>query len=260
MKVPLRITILGCGASAGVPLVGCYCGVCSSKDSKDKRTRASILVESDTTRILIDTSPDLRQQCLQESLHKVDAILYTHDHADHVNGIDDVRSFNFHLGAPLDAWMNQATADTLKLRFAYAFRPADPAHGWFRPALVARVFDYSVPFQIGDLEVFPFRQDHGRVESAGFRIGDFAYSTDVLNFPKESEIYLKHLKLWVIDCLRRDPSPTHAHLPLSLKWIEQYEPSSAVLTHMSHEFGYQALKEELPSYVQPAYDGLKLGC
>lgn len=255
----MKITILGCGASAGVPLIGCECAVCQSPNPKNTRTRVSLLVESETTRILIDTSPDLRQQALRAQIKTVDAIILTHFHADHVHGIDDIRSFNFHRNDVIPLYSDAETLARMQHSFSYVFREPPKDKHWFRPAVVPRAIEAYQPFTIGDITLTPFWQDHGYVPSLGFRIGDFAYSTDVKDFPEESEEYLRNLICWIVDCLTdQRPMPTHAHLPLSLKWIEKYQPQRSILTHMSHELDYDWLTQNLPQAVEPAYDGMVL--
>lgn len=254
----MKITILGSGASAGVPLVGCACAVCTSDDPKNRRTRVSVLIETQGKCLLIDTSPDLRQQCLAYGITRVDAILYTHAHADHVHGIDDVRSLNYHRGGPIPMFTDAATLAELRERFAYAFRPPIPQYGWFRPCLQPQVIVPGVSFFAEGVEVMPFRQQHGGVDSLGFRIGSFVYSTDVSDFPEESVTHLENADLWVVDCLRREAAPTHAHLPLALGWVERFRPKRTVLTHLSHDFDHEILNRETPDQVEPAYDGMVL--
>jgi phosphoribosyl 1,2-cyclic phosphate phosphodiesterase len=255
---PLKITILGCGASAGVPLIGCDCAVCTSDNPRNIRTRVSLLVESARTRILIDTSPDLRQQCLRHDIHTVDAILYTHAHADHAHGIDDLRSLNYHKQGPIPAYGDAATLQELQERFAYCFAPPIPAYGWFRPCVEPHIITPGEAFEVGDITIHPFLQEHGRVDSLGFRFGDIVYSTDVVRFPAASLPFLENMALWIVDCLREEEAPTHAHLPLSLEWIERFRPERAILTHMSHSFDYESLQATTPQNVEPAFDGMVL--
>lgn len=250
-----HITILGCGASAGTPLIGCNCATCTSPNPKNNRTRVSVLVQIGDTRILIDTSPDLRQQALRQKITTVDAILYTHDHADHTHGIDDIRSFNFHRNNMIPAYGDAHTLASLQHRFAYVFQPPMPQYGWFRPALEAHIIQAGKPFSVEGISVLPLAQKHGKHDSLGFRIGNFAYSTDTNFLPEESFDALQGLDVWVVDCLRYDPAPTHAHLELALQWIARVKPKRAILTHMSHVLEYDALCQSLPVGVEPAYDG-----
>jgi phosphoribosyl 1,2-cyclic phosphate phosphodiesterase len=254
----MQVTILGSGASSGVPLVGCACPVCTSENPKNKRSRVSCLIETQGKRLLIDTSPDLRMQCLQNRIPTVDAILYTHAHADHLHGIDDVRMLNYNGSAPIPAYMDALTYEGINERFGYVFQPPIPEYGWFRPCLIPQQIAAYEAFEAAGITVHPFAQNHGRIQSLGFRIGDVAYSTDVKDFPAESERYLEGLQLWIVDCLRIEPAHTHAHLELTLSWIAKYRPERAILTHLSHDFDYEALKAALPQGVEPAYDGLTI--
>ena len=252
----MKITILGTGASAGVPHVGCSCAVCVSSDPRNKRRRVSIHIQQGDSAVLIDTSPDLRQQALDNHISKVDAVLYTHAHADHTHGIDDVRSYNYINQAPLPAYASAECFATLKHNFAYAFLPNTKEYGWFRPSLVPHEVQPLVPFTAGSMTFLPFQQIHGKITSLGFRCGDFAYSTDVNFLPEESFAALAGVKCWVVDCLCRKPAPSHAHLDMTLEWIRRVKPERAILTHMNHEFDYEALARELPEGVEPGYDGM----
>lgn len=255
----MKVTVLGCGSSSGVPIIGCECAVCTSSNLKNKRTRVSILVESESTIILVDTSPDLRQQCLRHNIKKINAVIYTHAHADHINGIDDTRSFNYYNNAPLNVYSDAASLKLLQERFAYCFLPPKPtAGGWFRPCLNPVTIEPPQVFSIGDIEVRTFWQMHGQSKTIGLRFNNIAYSTDTNGLPEESLVILKGIDTWIVDCLRYNPAPTHAHLQMSLDWIKQVKPKAAYLTHMNHEFEYDALLKELPSNVYPAYDGLTI--
>jgi phosphoribosyl 1,2-cyclic phosphate phosphodiesterase len=252
----MRVTVLGCGSSGGVPLIGCECRVCRSEDPRDKRTRPSILVEEAGQRILVDTGPDLRVQCLANGIRTVDAIIYTHEHADHVHGIDDVRSLNYNRNAPIPAYAPPDVLEGLCARFPYVFR--DPANrpGWFRPALIPHPIDG--PFAIGGVEVVPFPQWHGRLPTLGLRFGRFAYSTDTKRLPDEAFAALEGVEVWIVDCLGRTPNPAHANLPETLAWIARVRPRLAVLTHMNHSVSYRELIDELPDGVVPGHDGMVL--
>lgn len=254
----MKVTILGCGSSGGVPLVGCRCPVCTSSDPRNKRMRVSILVEEAGQQILVDTSPDLREQCLRFGITEVDAILYTHDHADHCHGIDDVRPFNHASGKGIPAYMNKATLDGLTKRFPYAFLAPIPQFGWFRPCLLPIEIKPYQAFHVGPVKILPFEQVHGKVISMGFRFGKFAYSTDV-NFLSDKALeLLQGIEVWVVDCLRTKEAPTHAHIDLVLEWVRKVAPSQAILTHMNHEMEYESLITMLPDNIKPAYDGLIL--
>ncbi len=251
----MRVTILGCGPSGGVPLVGCDCPVCTSDEPRNRRSRPSIAVEQGQTRLLIDAATDLREQLLANGLSRFDAVFLTHEHADHTNGIDDLRSINFQMDRPLDVYSSPRTLDLVQQRFGYAFEPNRPDRGWYKPELVPRALDYE-PVTIGDIEVLPFSQDHGPLETLGFRFGDVAYSTDTNGLSEAAFEALDGVGLWIVDCLRPGRNSMHAHLDLSLEWIARVKPKRAILTHMNHEFDYQELAKSLPKGVEPAYDGM----
>jgi phosphoribosyl 1,2-cyclic phosphate phosphodiesterase len=258
----MKVTILGCGGSGGVPLIGCRCAVCTSPDPRNQRTRVSILVESaGGTRVLVDAAPDLRQQFLANGVSVVDAVILTHAHADHLHGIDDLRSVNFLRNAPLDIWGDGETLAQATKRFDYAFRPPRTREGaWYAPALVPREIPAAGALRIGDLEVRHFSQLHGgdRHPTLGLRFGRFAYSTDAQFLPEEAFAALAGVEVWVVDCLQEHPSPAHSHLAQTLEWIARVAPRRAILTHMNHHLEYAALAAKLPPGVEPGYDGLVL--
>ncbi len=242
-----------------MPLIGCDCKVCVSDNPKNKRTRVSVLVEIEGKKLLIDTSPDLRQQALANKFSTVDAILYTHAHADHAHGIDETRAFNVNSRKPLDCYGDAETLSELGRKFDYAFKPPVPRLGWFRPALVANIVEPGKKFQAAGIEVMPFLQDHGVAGmTLGFRIGNFAYSTDLNSIPQESLAILRGLDTWVVDCLQYKPHPTHAHVELVINWARMLSPRQAILTHMSHNIEYETIKASLPPGMTPGYDGMVL--
>ena len=251
----MRITVLGCGTSSGVPVVGCTCPVCLSRDPNNTRLRASILVESRGTAILFDSGPDVRYQMLRAGVLRIDAVVYTHAHADHIHGIDDLRQINNVIGTPLPAYADQLVFDRIRARFDYAFHADEmPGGGFWRPSLKAIPIDG--PFRIGPIELIPFRQSHGKSDSWGFRIGDFAYSTDALTLDEAAFEALAGTRLWIVDALRDDPHPSHAHLARTLTWIERVRPERAWLTHLNHEVDFETWCARLPAHVRPAHDGL----
>jgi phosphoribosyl 1,2-cyclic phosphate phosphodiesterase len=253
----MKVTMLGCGGSGGVPLIGCRCAVCRSANPRNKRTRVSIVVESATTRVLVDASPDLRQQFLRHDISTVDAVILTHAHADHLHGIDDLRSVNFHRRAPLDIWGDAETLEQAIRRFGYAFHAPRTREGsWYAPSLVAR--EITGPLRLGDLDVQTFTQIHGgdRAPTLGLRFGRFAYSTDAQELPESAFEALAGVEVWIVDCLQEQPSVAHSHLEQTLAWIARVRPKRAVLTHMNHALEYESLAARLPPGVEPGYDGL----
>lgn len=263
MSVALKVTMLGSGASSGVPVIGCECAVCSSTDPRNKRTRVSIVVESATTRILVDSSPDLRQQLLATGMTKFDAVVFTHEHADHMHGIDELRSLNWHKNGPLDAYGDARTLAEAKRRFGYAFEaPGEmTAKGvWIVPVLAPKIVEPGAAFRIGDIDVSAFVQIHGgdRDPTLGLRFGSFAYSTDVKELPEAAFDALAGVDTWIVDCLQEPPNWAHSHLAQTLQWIERVGPRRAVLTHMNHRVDYTDWAAKLPTGVEPGFDGLVL--
>ncbi|MEE8270231.1 MAG: MBL fold metallo-hydrolase [Alphaproteobacteria bacterium] len=249
----MKITILGCGGSLGVPMVGNRWGTCDPANPKNRRRRPAILVESSGTVVLVDTPTDLREQLLDAAVDRVDAVLYTHAHADHLHGIDDLRPLIWEHG-PLPAYADAATSGHLMERFAYAVAGADIDRHLYKPILDVRPIDG--PVRIGDLDIVPIVQDHGYSESMGFRFGAFAYSTDVVDLDDAAFAALADLDVWVVDATREKPHPSHAHLDRALGWIDRLRPRRAYLTHLSHMMDYDRLMATLPRGVEPAYDGL----
>ncbi|MFZ5608637.1 MAG: MBL fold metallo-hydrolase [Pseudomonadota bacterium] len=250
----MKVTILGCGTSHGVPRIGNVWGRCDPNNPKNRRRRVSILVEEGATRILVDTSPDLREQLLDAHVDSLDAVLYTHDHADHCHGIDDLRGVFHCMGRPVALHADARTLAVLEHRFDYVFKGVLGYPAIARP----HVLEVGRPLRIGDIEVQSFWQDHGPIQSVGYRFGAIAYSTDLNGIPKASEEYLRDLELWIVDALRTDPHPTHPHLDMTLEWIARFRPKRAVLTHMAWDLDYETLKDSLPAGVEPGYDGMTI--
>jgi len=248
----VKVTILGCGTSGGVPRIGGVWGACDPNNPRNRRRRVSILVEHRGTQVLVDTSPDLREQCLSAGIRHLDGVLYTHDHADHTHGIDDLRGLFLSMKRKVDIWADRRTLATLKHRFPYIFEPVE---GY--PAVCApHVIDG--PVGIGHIHAVPFEQHHGPINSLGFRFGDLAYSTDLVDLPEASWQALEGVKVWIVDALRPEPHPTHAHLDLTLSWIERLKPERAILTHMTWDMDYETLRRRLPPGIEPAYDGMQI--
>lgn len=255
----MRMTLLGCGGSGGVPLVGNYWGSCNPDNPRNRRRRVSVLLETQGKSILIDASPDCREQLLDADVQRLDAVLLTHDHADHTHGLDDLRFVRRERDAePLPIYGTADTLETLERRFDYVFRQNEKGSGkLYRPFLDARRVELGRPFALDGLSILPFLQDHGHgTLTTGYRIGNFAYSTDVVRMPAESLALLHGLDLFVVDCLRFEPHITHANFDTAMGWISQIKPRHAVLTHLNHQTDYDAVKARCPAGVEPGYDGL----
>ncbi|MWP36069.1 MBL fold metallo-hydrolase [Cereibacter sphaeroides] len=256
----LRCTILGCGSSGGVPRLGGLWGACDPAEPKNRRRRCSLLIEriaeGGTTRVLIDTSPDMHPQLLDAGVGELDAVAWTHAHADHVHGIDDLRQIVFNMQKRLPVWADPVTQDALLTRFGYAF--AQPAGSLYPPILDLNTIEG--PFEVegagGTIRLQPFQVSHGPTEALGFRVDGMAYLPDVVAIPEEAWPHLEGLEMWVLDTLRRKPHPTHAHLALALDWIARARPERAILTNMHIDLDYATLAAELPPHIVPAYDGL----
>jgi phosphoribosyl 1,2-cyclic phosphate phosphodiesterase len=250
----VKVTVLGCGGSGGVPLIGPEWGRCDPDNPKNRRRRVSILVEEGDTRILVDTSPDLRAQLLDAGVNDLTGIVWTHHHADHMNGIDDLRPLNRFMKRPIDVYGNAETLAHVGHSFGYVFEPVRPDGTFYKPHLVPH--EIKGPFQLGHVRVTPFEQHHGYSKTLGFRFGNCAYSTDVKSLDERAFATLKGLDLWIVDCLRDEPHPTHSHFAQTMAWIERVKPKRAVLTHMNQEADYATWKARCPEGVEPAYDGL----
>jgi phosphoribosyl 1,2-cyclic phosphate phosphodiesterase len=252
----MKATLLGCGASWGVPAIGPDWGRCDPADPRNRRRRGSLLVESRGRALLIDTSPDLREQLLDAGAARLDAVLLTHAHADHLHGIDDLRIVNRLMGSALPLHASADTLSEVARRFGYVLQPAIPGRPLYRPALVPHPI--SGPFTAAGMPVVPFAQDHGYMQTLGFRIGALAYSTDVTRLDDDAFAALAGIELWIVDCLRREPHPTHSHLEKTLGWIARVAPRRAVLIHMDQSLDYRELSAELPTGVEPGRDGLRI--
>ena len=264
MSAELEVMILGCGSSGGVPRADGNFGACDPDDRRNWRTRCSLLVrrlnggEGGDTTVVVDASPEFRLQTAAARVKRLDALLLTHDHADQSHGIDDIRAFALLQRRRIPCWMDDATRATMLRRFGYIFEGegmypaiadlmATPAHGQA----------WSIAGPSGDIPVLTFDQDHGgHVRSLGYRFGDIAYSSDVVDLPEESFEALRNLDLWIVDALRYTPHPTHAHLDKTLAWIERVQPKRAILTNMHIDLDFEELSRRLPPGVEPAHDGL----
>ena len=257
----LRVTVLGCGGSRGVPTIGNNWGACDPANPKNHRLRSSILVEqerggADRVSVLVDTSPDLRAQLLAAEVSRLDAVLWTHQHADHCHGIDDLREICRLMMAPLDVYGLPEHLADLRSRFEYCFRASKAQDSYYRPVLVDHPLERH--FDVRGLEIRAFEQDHGWSKSVGYRFENFAYSTDVVRLDEEAFAALDGIDVWIVDCQRVEPHPVHAHLDLTLSWIDRVKPKRAYLTHMDQSMDYDTLLRQLPPGVEPAYDGLRI--
>ncbi|HIW10439.1 MAG TPA: MBL fold metallo-hydrolase [Candidatus Rikenella faecigallinarum] len=252
-----ELTFLGTGTSQGVPIIGCHCPVCDSTDPHDKRLRSSVLIEQNGVRLVIDSGPDFRYQMLREGIDRIDAILYTHGHMDHVGGMDDVRAFNYVMGRAIDLYCEPRVERTLRRIFDYAF--AEQRYPGVPEVVLHPIASDELPFTVHGVEVMPIRGMHYKLPVLGYRVGNIAYLTD-MNAIEERELEkIRGVEVLVINALRRDPHLSHFTLDQALDIIAKTRPKRAYLTHISHQMGlYEDLCRVLPEGVFPAYDGLKI--
>jgi phosphoribosyl 1,2-cyclic phosphate phosphodiesterase len=264
----LRFTILGCGSSGGVPRPALGWGACNPDDPRNRRRRTSLLVErrngapgnSGVTRVLVDTSPDLREQLLDAEVDWLDAVLYTHEHADHTHGIDDLRGLFIRRRRRVDVYLDERTSRTMRARFDYCFRA--PPGSEYPPIVTEHRLVPGAPLNIagegGSIVALPILQEHGDIPSLGFRFGALAYSCDLSGLPAESIASLAGLDVWIVDALRYRPHPSHFSVDDALAWIERIKPGRAILTNLHSDLDYAELRAKLPPHVEPAVDGLTL--
>lgn len=259
----LRITLLGTGGSSGVPLIGGAdgrgeWGQCDPAEPRNRRSRSSIVIEGAEGRLLVDTSPDMRAQLLANAVPGVEAIVYTHAHADHILGLDDVRALNRVAGRPLEAFATAETLKRIQMVFEYGFRPWEPPH-FFRPVLLPRPVEPGDTFAAAGLSVRVFDQDHGFVRSLGLRVGGFGYSTDVVSLDDAAFAALAGVDTWVVGCFQRyAPHRTHAWIARVEEWVARLRPRRTVLTHMGVDMDWAWLRANLPPGIEPGCDGLVL--
>ena len=253
----MRLTFLGTGTSFGVPQIGCDCAVCRSDDPRDRRTRSGALLETDTGTILLDTPPELRLQLIAAGVARVDAVLYTHEHADHINGIDDLRIFTVRRRDPLPIYGPPETLDRLRTSFNYIFDDAvRPYEGTSKPRLTMHAVEPGRPIRVAGVETLPLAFAHGHVRVFGYRFGPLAYITDVKSIPPAEREQLRGLDVLVLNALWWRPHPTHLSIGEAVQTASDLGARRTYLTHLTHETGHQALAAELPAGVSPAYDGL----
>ena len=250
----MKITMLGCGPSMGVPAIGPDWGACDPNDPRNRRRRASLLIEARGKFILVDASPDLRDQLLDANVRRIDAVILTHAHADHLHGIDDLRAVNRLMQQPIALYADAKTLAEVEQRFGYVFEPVPPGGFFYKPTLTRHVIDG--PFTAAGVPFVPFAQDHGYSTTLGLRVGAFAYSTDVTELNDTAFAALAGIDAWIVDCLRYEPHATHSHLAKTLSWIERVKPKRAVLTHLDRPLDYAELAARLPPGVEPGQDGL----
>jgi phosphoribosyl 1,2-cyclic phosphate phosphodiesterase len=254
----VKLTFLGTGTSFGVPMIGCQCRVCRSPDPRDKRTRVGAVVESDKgTRLLLDTPPELRIQLIANGIDRVDAVLFTHDHADHTHGLDDLRAISVRRDGPLPMYGSAETLAGLARKFPYVFDESiRPVAGTSKPEGQARVIEPFQPVTIGDLVVTPVPLPHGQVTVLGFRIGDLGYVTDAKRIPADALAVLAGVKVLVLNALFRTEHPTHMSIPEAIATAEALGAERTYLTHLTHDNFHADLEAELPRGISPAFDGL----
>jgi phosphoribosyl 1,2-cyclic phosphate phosphodiesterase len=250
----MLITFLGTGTSQGVPLINCDCPVCTSQDPRNKRLRSSVSVQTQNTTLLIDTTPDLRQQLLRYPISRLTAVLYTHAHADHIYGLDELRRFNYLQNERIPVYADQVTLKRLLLVFDYAF-----GNGKLNPG-IPNLSAHSIlnPFSINELPIIPIELLHGKLPMLGFRIGDFAYCTDVSQIPRDSYKKLKNLRLLVLDALRERTHPSHFSLSEAIEEAKKIAAEKTYFVHMSHNIDHEEHEKSLPSNINFAYDGLEI--
>ena len=254
----MRMTILGSGSSSGTPGIDFGWGRCDPKEPRNRRSRPSVMVESGDTRLLVDTPPDLRQQLIAAGVKRLDGVLFTHSHADHLHGVDDLRPINRAMKAPIRIYTDAETLAAIRARFGYVLEPLQGTL-FYKPMLIPIQIVPGTPFRAGSIDIMPIDQDHGLGgRTLGFRFGPIAYSTDLVGLPPESFETLRGVKVWIVDSLKRDPHPTHANVATALAMLDQVRPERGVLTHMTGGLDYRTLAAELPGWIEPAYDGMIL--
>ena len=254
-----EMIIMGTGTSVGVPVVGCPCIVCRSPNPRNQRTRTGVLLRGPKGEFIIDAGPELRLQLIREDAKLIQAAIFTHAHADHILGLDDLRIFGYHMNSAVPLYCEEQVEEQIRQTFSYAFTDtATHSHQFAAPMLRFERIVPGTPISLLGMDVLPIRLKHGELPVLGFRIGNVAFLTDVSTIPADSKELLQGLDTLVIDALRYEPHPTHLHVDAAVRIIHQLRPRQAFLTHMSHDLEYDTLRTELPHGIEPAYDGLKI--
>ena len=254
----IELLFLGSGTSAGIPMIGCDCPVCTSNDPNDRRTRASVVISYEGKSVLVDTTPELRLQCVANGVKMIEAVVYTHAHADHIMGLDDVRRFNALRGDHLEAWADDATFASLQQCFGYAFRTPDPAARVFRPHLVRRRIEPTQPFDIAGRRWTPIPLLHASMPVLGFRVGNLAYCTDVSEIPESSFGLLEGLDVLILDALQYRPHVSHFTIDQAIAAAKRLGAKQTYFTHIAHGVSHATASEQLPDGIKLAYDGLRV--
>ncbi|PHX97461.1 MAG: MBL fold metallo-hydrolase [Gemmatimonadetes bacterium] len=255
----MKLTFLGTGTSFGVPQVGCHCAVCLSDDPRDRRMRVGAVIESGSSKILIDTPPELRLQLIANRIHSVDAVLFTHDHADHTHGLDDIRSFGFGAHTPLAVYGAAETIESITRKFGYVFDSVTKrVQGTSKPEATAHVLEPGVAVTIAGQSVTPVEVPHGLMRVFGYRIGDVGYVTDAKELPPAAESVLRGVKVLVLNALFRKSHPTHLSISEAVETAKRVGAGRTFLTHLTHRISHAELEAELPDSVRPAFDGLQV--
>ncbi|MBI5682205.1 MAG: MBL fold metallo-hydrolase [Deltaproteobacteria bacterium] len=250
----MKVTILGCGTSTGVPVIGCPCSVCTSPNPKDKRTRTSVIITINGKNILIDTSTDLRQQAIANNVQRIDAVIYTHPHADHIHGIDELRSFNMLQKEKIPCYGSEFTINRIKEMFNYIFT-TEEKESW-KPEL--EIFKITSAFEVCDIKIQPVDVMHGQMSIFGYRIENFGYITDCSLVPDKSKEMLKGIEVLVLGALREKPHPTHFSISQAVELVQELKPKQTILTHLSHNIGFEETNKSLPDGIELAYDGMEI--
>lgn len=245
----ITLKILGCGSSWGVPVATCKCEVCLSDSPYNKRNRSALLISDEDTNVLVDCGFDIRNQLIKYDICRIDAAILTHDHADHVSGLDELRIFKLLHNITPALYSDGGTLAVIIERYNYLFKA-----GMFDP----KAIDFYSKLKINNIEMQFFKQDHGVMDSLGFRLGDVVYSNDLIDYPEESKQYLKNSRIWIMDCIDYNSTATHSGLDQVMKWQQEFSPQKIYLTNLSHDLDYFVLKSKLPSDIEPAYDGLTI--